>query len=244
MKIPESITAEQAGQAAARIIDRRRQIDDPHLDEFLAAAHEFRELLHVTLKRHRGLPDWVAEADVHDALALHVRQWWDWAADDRALLEQAEHLGMNRKDVGRLLNLTAGQAIVDRIRARRRQLASLRGDPDPDELATVAGEQDRTDAQQRWLENHRAALDQARAALLEHKHFASDEAYDSLLDVAGEPWTPATMMLMNYAAFDLSQSPKVRDLPDSHPVRQAIEGWNARAADYRTATEPHRTEIQ
>lgn len=233
MKTPEPISAEQAGEAATRILDRRRHIDDPHLDEFLAAAHDPRELIRVTLKRYRGLPDWVGQADLDDVLVLHVRHWWDWADEDRAVLEQAERLGMNRKEVGQRLNLGSGQAIPDRIRARRRQLAQLRGEPDPAELAGEEAEPDRAAAQQRWLDAHLDALDRARAAVLEHKNLSSDEAYESLLDVAGEPWTPATMTLMTYAAFDLRQTPAVAALPDEHPLQTALDEWRALAEQYR-----------
>ncbi len=234
MKTPPVVTAAQAGEAAARILDRRRRIDDPHLDEFLAAGHDPRELIRVTLKRYRGLPDWVAEADVEDVLVLHVRHWWDWADEDRAVLEQAERLGMNRREVGAALNLGSGQAIVDRITTRRRQLAKLRGEPDPAELADIPPHQeDRTAAQQRWLDAHRNALDRARAAVLEHKDLASDEAYESLLDVASEPWTPTTMTLMTYAAFDLRQTPAVAALPDEHPLQTALNEWTTLAEQYR-----------
>lgn len=232
MKTPEPISAEQAGAAATRILDRRRRIDDPHLDEFLAAGHDPRELIRVTLKRYRGLPDWVGQADVEDVLVLHVRHWWDWADEDRAVLEQAERLGMNRKEVGQRLNLGSGQAIVDRITTRRRQLAQLRGEPDPAELAAEPPE-DRSQTQQRWLDTHRDDLEQARANILEHKDLASDEAYESLLDVAGEPWTPATMTLMSYAAFDLRQTPAVTALPDEHPLQAALDEWRALAEQYR-----------
>ena len=235
MKTPDAVTAEQAGEAATRILDRRRQIEDPHLDEFIAAGHETRELIHVALTRRRGLPDWVAEADVHDMLVLHVRQWWDWVADDLAVLEQAERLAMNRKDVGRILNLGSGQAIPDRLQARRGQLATLRGEPDPSELADATPqEQDRTAAQNRWLEAHQCSLDQVRAAVLEHKDLGNDEAYESLLDVGDEPWTPATMTLMIYAVFEFRQSPAVTALSDEHPLQTALDEWAVLAEKYRS----------
>lgn len=234
MKTPEPVTAEQAGSAATRILNRRRQIDDPHLDEFIVAGHETRELIQVALKRRRGLPDWVAEADVHDVLVLHVRQWWDWVAEDLAVLEQGERLVMNRKDVGRILNLGSGQAIPDRIQARRGQLAKLRGEPDPDELTDMPRE-DRSENQQRWLNAHRETLDHVRAAILAHKDLGSDEAYESLLDVAGEPWTPGTITLMSYAVFEFRQSPAVTALSDEHPLQTALDEWAALAEQYRRA---------
>lgn len=233
MKTPEPITAAQAGEAATRILERRRQIDDPHLDEFITAGHDARELIQVALKRRRGIPDWVAEADVHDVLALHVRQWWEWVADDLAVLEQAERLVMNRKEVGELLSLSTGQSIVDRIKTRRRQLATLRGEPDPAELADVPSEPDRTAAQQHWLDTHLDTLDRVRAAILEHKNLGSDEAYESLLDVAGESWAPATMTLMIYAVFDLRQTPAVAALADDHPLQATLEEWDALVERYR-----------
>ncbi len=233
MKTPEPITAAQAGEAATRILERRRQIDDPHLDEFITAGHDARELIQVALKRRRGIPDWVAEADVHDVLALHVRQWWEWVADDLAVLEQAERLVMNRKEVGELLSLSTGQSIVDRIKTRRRQLATLRGEPDPAELADVTSEPDRTAAQQHWLDTHLDTLDRVRAAILEHKNLGSDEAYEGLLDVAGESWAPATMTLMIYAVFDLRQTTAVAALPDDHPLQATLEEWDALVERYR-----------
>ncbi|GAA2783084.1 hypothetical protein [Saccharopolyspora taberi] len=235
MKTPPVVAAAQAGEAAARIVERRRTIGDPYLDEFIAAGHDPRELIRVALKRYRGLPDWVAQADVDDVLVLHVRQWWEWAVDDLAVLEHAERLLMNRREVGERLNLGSGQAIVDRIRARRRQRAALRGEPDPAELADVPPQQeDRTAAQQRWLDTHLDALDRARAAVLEHKDLGSDEAYESLLDVAAEPWSPATMTLMSYAAFDLRQTPAVAALSDDHPLHAALDEWTALAEQYRS----------
>lgn len=216
--------------AVERIVARRRGIDDPHLDEFIAAAHDAGELIDVVLRRHRGLPNDVGQAELEDAVLLHAYRWWQWAGQDLALLERAEQAGANRRRIGAPLRVSTGQGLVDRIRTRRRQLAQARGEPDPAELA--AGDE-RLPARQRWLSEHHDELQAAREQLLQVADVADDEVYAQLRELAGEPWTPATMTLLGLAVAELHASPQVRELSEEHPVQVVITRWSQLFEHYR-----------
>jgi hypothetical protein len=233
MKNPEPVSDADADAAAARIVARHRDSHDPHLDDYLAAAHDPHELLAV-LRAHRndGLDPTIARADQLDGLILHTRRWWDWVAEDLWLLAWGETLGSNRKTVAATLGLTSGQGIVDRITANRRKLALLRGEPDPAELR-APDEPDLASRRQRWLDHHTGDLDRTRTVVMAHTALASDDAYDWLHEVAGEPWTPTTMTLMNYAILELTDSPGVSALPDGHSLQVALRQWFTYALAYR-----------
>jgi hypothetical protein len=232
MKTPEPVSDADADAAVARILARHRDARDPHLDDYLAAAHDPCELLDV-LRAHRadGLDPTIARADQLDGLILHTRRWWDWVAEDLWLLAWGETLGANRKTVATTLRLTSGQGIVDRITANRRKLMMSRGEPDPVELA-AAHNPDLAARQQHWLDRHRTHLDHTRASVLTHTALASDEAYDWLHEVAEDPWAPTTMTLMTYAIEELRDSPAVADLTDDHPLQAALKDWAALTVEY------------
>jgi hypothetical protein len=232
MKNPEPVSDADADAAVARILARHRDARDPHLDDYLAAAHDLDGLLSV-LRAHRadGLNPVIARADQLDGLILHTRRWWDWVAEDLWLLTWGETLGSNRKRVAATLGLTSGQGIVDRIAANRRKLTMSRGEPDPGELA-ASHDPALATRQQHWLDHHRASLDLTRAGVLTHTALASDEAYDWLHEVAEDPWKPTTMTLMTYAIEELRDSPAVAALIDDHPLHTVLADWSALAADY------------
>lgn len=232
MKNPEPVSDADAEAAVARILTRHSDARDPHLDDYLAAAHDLDALLAVLrAHRHDGLDPAIASADQHDGLLLHVRRWWDWVAEDLWLLAWGETLGVNRKAVAATLGLTSGQGIVDRITANRRKLAMARGEPDPAELATPT-DPDLTGRRQHWLDHHRGALDHTRMVMMAHTALASDDAYDWLHEVTDEPWTPTTMTLMNYAVLELLDSPAVSVLTDDHALQVALRQWSAYARSY------------
>lgn len=232
MKNPEPVSDADAEAAVARILARHRDAHDPHLDDYLAAAHDPGDLLAV-LRAHRadGLDPVIARADQLDGVILHTRRWWDWVAEDLWLLAWGETLGANRKRVAATLGLTSGQGIVDRITANRRKLTISRGEPDPVELA-AAHNPDLAARQQHWLDEHGGRLEHTRIAVLTHTALASDEAYDWLHEVAEDPWVPTTMTLMTYAIEELRGSPAVAELTDDHPLHTALADWSALAENY------------
>lgn len=241
-KIPEPVTPKQAAEATARIIERRREIDDPYLDEFIAAAHDLRELQNVARKRDRGVPDWVISADADDMQVLHLRNYWDWAEDDLANLRFTEKHGIPRKQVGKRLNLSTGQAVVARMQSWGRKLAAARGEVDPVEMRQHSSV-DTTTAQQHWIDQHHSDLNLVCTTLCHYgkdKELGSDEAQASLEEIESDylkdTYTPATMGWLLLAWSELESSPDVKTLTNNDeayaPLQEAFAKLEALTPSY------------
>lgn len=106
--------------ALARIHDRRRRAGDDHP---LALSEDPREVLDYLRKRGRtGLRTDHTGDDITDALTLRLWLWWEGEATELWLLDAAEHLQRNRKNIGAVLGLTHGQSLIDRISRLRDKL--------------------------------------------------------------------------------------------------------------------------
>lgn len=243
MATPPRIDDVQAQSALRAIAERRAAIDDPYREQ-LGDDLTLSDVLHVLsyLRKHSGsqLPEAVRRADVTDALRLRVWLWWYGAHLERQLLERAEQLGMNRRDLGQLLGIRTGQGIVDR-RDRLQALLGDHGRPDEKVMRAERAAGRATTSlprrQQQWLDRHRAAVRDVAVALVEYQRLADDEAAEWIVEVArdlhDQACTPASYTQVFYAVDAMAAVPAVAALPDTHPLRRAMRDWQALAAQYR-----------
>ncbi|GGM22254.1 hypothetical protein ACFFX1_11250 [Dactylosporangium sucinum] len=243
MATPPRIDDDRAVLALQAIAERRAAIDDPHREQ-LGDDPTVVDVLHVLsyLRKYSGAgtPEQVRRADVTDALRLRVWLWWYGASLERWLLERAEQLGMNRRELGRLLGIRTGQGLVDR-RDRLQALLGQHGRPDEKvaraERAAGRATMPLPQRQQLWLDRHRAAVRAVAAALVEYRDLADDEAAEWLVEVARDlreqVCTPAAYTQIFYAVDAMATVPAVLALPDAHALRRALRDWQVLSAQYR-----------
>lgn len=238
---PPRIDDDRAAQALHDIAARRAAIDDPHREQL---SDDPLDVLHVLayLRKHTNVPAQVRGDDVIDALRLRIWLWWYGADLERTLLERAEQLGINRRDLGRELGIRTGQGVVDR-RDRLAALLGTHGRPDEKftraERAAGRATESLPQRQQRWLDQHRAAVHAVASALVDHRDLADDEAAEWIVEVArdlrDQVCTPASYTQVFYAVDALATVPAVLELPDAHPLRRALRDWQVVSAQYRRA---------
>jgi hypothetical protein len=227
-----------AREAAIQRIQRRHAADDNN--DIYLLSEDPREVLRYLRKRGtsalRGDED---SHDVEDALILRLWLWWRGEEDEVWLLNAVEELGLNRRRVGAHLGVKSGQGLVDRREYKRRLLAAdATADAEPAEVAVS-----RETAQQRWLKANRRGILRIAAALVEHWDLAGDDedVADWLVevrrDLREQVCTPGSFSILIQAVAAMAAVPAVRELPDSHPLRQALAAWPALDAAYPRAAQ-------
>ncbi|WP_018588931.1 hypothetical protein [Salinispora arenicola] len=247
MATPPRITDDQATQALHAITGRRAAIDDPHREQ-LGDDLTPLDVLHMLsyLRKHSGsgIPNQVRRADIADAMRLRVWLWWHCQAIERWLLERAEDLTMNRRDLGHLLGVRTGQGLVDR-RDRLQALLGEHGRPD-EKLIRAERAADRSTAglpqhRQEWLVGNRKAVRAVATTLIEHRDLADDDTAEWLIevdrDLRDQILTPAAYTVIFYAVDAMATLPAVLTLPDNHPLRRALRDWQVLSAQYRRLRE-------
>ncbi|WNV83090.1 hypothetical protein [Umezawaea sp. Da 62-37] len=198
------------------------------------------------LRKHvNEVPADIAQDDVLDGLVLRVRLWWEGEDHDRWLIERAERLGMNRRTTAAILNIGTSQGLVDRLHADRRKLERLHG-PNQHIINTEL-KSDNDDAEQHWVRAHRSAVRSVVDTFLAHRHLATDEAADWLIELArdnDQPPDRTFIAILRIAAAELAESPQVKALSDGHPLQVELDRWAILSAAHRQLSAPARSESQ
>lgn len=242
MATPPRVSDDQALQALRAIASRRAAIDDSHrgqLGDDLVPLDVLHALSYLRKCSGSGVPTPIRRADVADAMRLRVWLWWHGQGIERWLLEWAEELGMNRRDLGRLLGVRTGQGLVD----RRDRLQALLGEHGrPDEKLIRAERAERASGlphrRQRWLDQHDDEVRAVATVLVEYRDLADDEADEWLVEVDRDlrcerVLTPAVYTVIFYAVDAMATVPPVLTLSDGHPLRRALREWQVLSAQYR-----------
>jgi hypothetical protein len=244
------VTAAEVDSAVARITGRRAHIDDPHRDEL---GVDPREALDYLLRRTAGVPRWVQQAEVNDALVLITWLWWQDKRRELRVLTRGRSLNLPLSQLGAPLGI-GGQGVTDRID----RLSALLEFDRPDEKLTRATRQAIRSAgpERAWIDDQRTTIRAVLTALLEQATRAGfypptpdqptpghDENSENGEPSAGEwldelrhelgtdTFSPATLALLGQACAALQADPTVLGLDTRHGLHRALRT----AARLRTA---------
>ena len=181
MATPPRVTSLQAKEAAQRIHDRHRRIDDPYREEL---GGEPAEVLSYLRKRGADMPNGIRIDDIFDAAVLHIYLWWQAAERERWLLDTAERLGVAHGEYGKVFGMRSRQGFRDRA-DRLHALLDATGSGRPDEKSRRA---DRTAVGRRgdeamWLDTSRAEILSLARDVVAFYPIVDDETAEDLLEV-------------------------------------------------------------
>lgn len=242
MATPPYVSRADADEAVERIAQRRREIDDPHLDRLTDNPADMPNYL----RRYTSedTPDWVKRADAEDGLVIRLHLWWELEAFELWCLDLAYDTNVRARRVGQRLGIKSRAGVRDRRDRVRTKLGLLRTPDEKHARAERSADKTRAETEQnrsQWLREHQAELAELIGQLLDHNDLAdSDETYDSLLELARDKrsgsYTGMMMWSLNEAVTGLLDEPKVRNTPGDHPVRTAITRAQALLDNYTTST--------
>jgi hypothetical protein len=225
--------------AIVRIARRRAKVDDPDREKLPDAADsDPREVLDYLRKYSGpGIPRWVLQADVGDALTLNNWLWWEDRRRELHFLTAGRDRGLFLSQLGAQVGV-GKQGVRDRI---DRLQALLRYDR-PDEKITRAARHAerqrcaRLPAEEDWLAARRDELQSVISALVDQADRLGVEERDWVdeLEVDGrdDHLSPATMVILGLATAELRTAPAVVNLEATRPC--AVHTALARADELRT----------
>jgi hypothetical protein len=211
------------------IANRRVKIDDPHREALPDSPDsDPREVLEY-LRRHsrNGVPTWVRQADVCDALTINNWLWWDDRRRELHFLREGLEQGLSLAQLGSQVGV-GKQGLKDRI---DRLEALLTFDRPDEKIIRQARRETRNDSQpqgtaeDRWLAAHRDELTAAIATLIaQADHYGLKDAdrdwLDELaVDARDDVLTPGTMTMLGLATAELRTSPAVLALGTDGPYK-------------------------
>jgi hypothetical protein len=229
----------ELGRAIVRIARRREKVDDRHREKLPDSPEsDPREVLDY-LQRYSlpGIPRWVLQADVCDALTLNNWLWWEDRRRELHFLKAGRDRGLFLSQLGAQVGV-GKQGVLDRI---DRLEALLRYDR-PDEKITRAARRTERERQQRlpveqvWLAARRTDLRAVITGLVDQADRFDVEERDWVdeleIDGRDDDITPATMVILGLAAAELRTAPAVLGLDSTRPY--AVHTLLARADDLRS----------
>ncbi|WP_293003355.1 hypothetical protein [Mycobacterium sp.] len=224
---PRVHRTELAG-AISRIANRRAKIDDLNREKLPDSPDsDPREVLdYLRQYSGRGIPAWVLQADISDALTLNNWLWWEDRRRELYFLQAGRARGIFLAQLGAQVGV-GKQGVIDRI---DRLEALLRYDR-PDEKITRQSRKSSAEATERWpsevawLHAHREQLVSVITDLVEHadRYALADEDREwldeAVLDARSRDFTPASMVILGLAAAELRAAPNVVALDSTRPHR-------------------------
>jgi hypothetical protein len=231
----------ESSRSIAMIAQRRAETDDRTRDLLPDSPDsDPREVLDY-LRHHTGagIPHWVLQADVCDALTLNNWLWWEDRRRELYWLRAGTERGLYLTQLGALVGV-GKQGVRDRI---DRLDALLRYDRPDEKLTRQARSQRRETGEpetqeEEWLKTHRAELVDIGVALVEQADLyqLSDtdrEWLDELaVDARDGNLTPATMIILGLAVGELRTARPVLALTSERPFK--VHTLLARADALRT----------
>jgi hypothetical protein len=229
----------ELGSAIERIARRRAKVDDRHREKLPDSADsDPREVLDYLRKYSGpGIPRWVLQADVCDALTLNNWLWWEDRRRELHFLKAGRDRGLFLAQLGAQVGV-GKQGVLDRI---DRLEALLRYDR-PDEKISRASRRaarersERLPDQEAWLNARREelrvvigdVLDQAERFDVQEREWVDELEIDGRDD----DFTAATMVILGLATAELRTAPAVLSLDSSRPY--AVHTVLARAEKLRS----------
>lgn len=186
-----------------------------------------------------GIPRWVLQADVSDALVLNNWLWWEDRRRELHFLKAGRDRGLFLAQIGAQVGV-GKQGLLDRIDRLEALLRYDRPDGKITRSARLAERQarDRRPAEDVWLAARRDELltvitelsyEADRYGLLDEDR----EWLDELAVDARDDFTPATMVILGLATAELRTAPPVLALEGTRPY--AVHGLLGRADALRSA---------
>ncbi|PND54278.1 hypothetical protein CRM90_28870 [Mycobacterium sp. ENV421] len=208
------------------VAGRRLKVDDPHRWRLPDSPDsEPSEVLDYLRKFSGvGIPRWVLQADVCDALTLNNWLWWEDRRRELHFLRVGRDRGLFLSQMGAQVGV-GKQGVLDRI---DRLEALLRYDR-PDEKITRAARRldhlarERVPSELAWVQAHRdeilsvitGLVGQAdRFSLAEQNREWLEEL---VVDARDDELRPTTMVLLGLASAELRTAPSVLELDSSRP---------------------------
>jgi hypothetical protein len=216
-----------------RIHARHERDDNDH--RHLLSEDPLEVLTYLQRLGQRGLVGDTTSHDVKDGLIVRLWLWWRGEQAEAWLLEQAEGLELNRRDVGGVLGVRTGQGLVDRLRIKRRMLDAARPGRQTKPDVSV---QSLREAQQRWVTHHRREIQEIAEALVGHWGLVEgDEESEDWLeevqrDLSDQAYTVGSANLIQLAVDAMSAVAEVREQQDDHPLQRAITTWHSLRRSY------------
>ena len=214
----------ELGQAIVRIARRRANVDDRHREKLPDSPDsDPREVLDYLQKYSgAGIPLWVLQADVCDALTLNNWLWWEDRRRELHFLKAGRDRGLFLAQLGAQVGV-GKQGVIDRI---DRLEALLRYDR-PDEKISRASRraacerQERLPAEQAWLSVRRGELAAVIGDVVAQadRFDVQDREWVDELEIDGRDgdFTAATMAVLGLATAELRTAPAVLSLDSSRP---------------------------
>jgi len=224
--------------AIVRIARRRAKVDDRDREKLPDSPDsDPREVLDYLRKYSGpGIPLWVLQADVCDALTLNNWLWWEDRRRELHFLKAGRDRGLFLAQLGAQVGV-GKQGIVDRI---DRLEALLRYDR-PDEKISRASRRaarercERLPDEQSWLSVRRDELAAVIADVVAQANrfdVPDREWVDELeVDGRGDDFSTATMVILGLATAELRTAPGVLSLDSTRPY--AVHTVLARADQLR-----------
>jgi len=229
----------ELGSAIERIARRRAKVDDRNREKLPDSRDsDPREVLDYLRKYSGpGIPLWVLQADVCDALTLNNWLWWEDRRRELHFLKAGRDRGLFLSQLGAQVGV-GKQGVLDRIDRLEALLAYDR----PDEKIARASRRaarersERLPDQEAWLSIRRSEL---HAVIADVVHQAEcfdvqDREWVDELEIDGrdDEFTAATMVILGLATAELRTAPAVLSLDSSRPY--AVHTVLARAEKLRS----------
>jgi hypothetical protein len=229
----------ELGSAIERIARRRAKVDDHHREKLPDSPDsDPREVLDYLRKYSGpGIPLWVLQADVCDALTLNNWLWWEDRRRELHFLKAGRDRGLFLSQLGAQVGV-GKQGVLDRI---DRLEALLQYDRPDEKIARASrrAERERSERlpdQQAWLSTQRSELRAVIADVVDQAErfdVQEREWVDELeIDGRDDDFTAATMVILGLATAELRTAPAVLSLDSSRPY--AVHTVLARAEKLRS----------
>jgi hypothetical protein len=214
----------ELGQAIVRIARRRAKVDDRYREKLPDSPDsDPREVLDYLQKYSGpGIPLWVLQADVCDALTLNNWLWWEDRRRELHFLKAGRDRGLFLAQLGAQVGV-GKQGVVDRI---DRLEALLRYDR-PDEKISRASRRaacerrERLPDEQTWLSVRRDELAAVIADVVAQadRFGVQDREWIEELEIDGhdDDFSASTMVILGLATAELRTAPTVLNLDSSRP---------------------------
>jgi hypothetical protein len=229
----------EVGLAIVRIARRRAKVDDRHREKLPDSPEsDPREVLDY-LQRYSGpgVPRWVLQADVCDALTLNNWLWWEDRRRELHFLKAGRDRGIFLSQLGAQVGV-GKQGVLDRI---DRLEALLRYDRPDEKIArasrrTERERRERLPVEQAWLTARRNELRAVITGLVDQadRFDVEEREWVDELEIDGrdDDITRATMVILGLAAAELRTAQAVLGLDSARPY--AVHTLLARADDLRS----------
>jgi hypothetical protein len=224
--------------AIVRIARRRAKVDDRHREKLPDSPEsDPREVLDYLRKYSgQGIPRWVLQADVCDALTLNNWLWWEDRRRELYFLKAGRDRGLFLSHLGAQVGV-GKQGVLDRI---DRLEALLRYDRPDEKIARAARREERErverlPVEEAWLSARRNELRAVITGLVDlaDRFDVEDRDWLDELEIDGrdDDFSPATMVILGLAAAELRMAPAVLGLDSTRPY--AVHTLLARADGLR-----------